>query len=205
MADWSKMFGGLGLGGMQGLASRRQPAQSGLPQFDPNNPYGWMTGDTQANASGNYNRLLGPAIQGGMFNPGGNEFLMNALRSDAQRQSLGRGRSALNFARNNGIDPSAMGFAGLMAQLGSQSDLADSLLNARMQSGLQNQNFFQNLLGQGIQNDWNWRSNDQMYKINQGLAQARPKTDWGAVAGQLGGAALGAMIPNNSTVTYKQG
>ena len=162
--------------------------------FNAQDPWGWLGGQSQGNFGDIFNVLMGQAGQAGMFDPRGNQALLGALKQDAQRQSLGRTRSALNFAKNNAVDPSAYGFTALMAQLGGQSDLADALLNARTQSGLQSQNFYQNLLNMGLQNNWGWQSADQQYKIQQGLAQAKPKGGGlGGLLGQIGGMAVGSI------------
>ena len=190
----SRGFGSGFGGGMTGFGSRTAAPQS-PPSFDMSNPFGFLQNSAP---QGNFGDIFNPLIYGagtqGVFDPTGNQAIFGALQQDAQRQSLGRGRSAINFARNNAVDPSAAGYAGLMAMLGSQSDLADALLNARTQSGLQSQNFYQNLLNSGLGNNWGWQSADQAYKINQGLAQAKPKSDIGGFIGQLGGAALGGWL-----------
>lgn len=163
---------------------------------DPNNPWDmFATGrGRDANMGDMLNAILGQAGLQGVFDPRGNQAIFGALKQDAARQSLGRTRAALNFARNNAVDPSAYGFAGLMAQLGGQSDLADALMNARTQSGLQSQGFYQNLFNMGLRNVWDWAARDQQYKINQGLAEAGKPNMWGQVLGQVAGTVVPGLF-----------
>jgi len=147
------VLGGAGAsGGSPTAAPTSTPSAFGQFNYDPAFAYNngqFSGGQLQTN-------LLTLGGRGGAYDPFGSEGLLSAIRGDLQGQYQRDLPALIQRARtqaslDSGGDPLLKAFAGTQAGIGAQnsyvSSLMDALASARQASGMQNQNFLQQLAG----------------------------------------------------------
>lgn len=194
---WSNGQPGQGQAGVNGWTPNTG-GNSYAGRLDPNDPWGWYTQDTNANAGGQFHQQLGMAGQAGVFDPMGSTPLVNMLQQQYQNQMGGMNRQALDAARNNLTDPSTYGFASLMSQLQGQGRMADAMSQARLQSAMQNQDWLRNTWGGLLAGDiFNYLTGQRGLSINEKMAadqqNAMKHAQMGGMLGGVAGSLLGAI------------
>lgn len=120
-----------------GSSAYVDPRFVGSSQF----PYEWAITDPFTEA-----RNADPSGYARFMDPSGDPELYRVLRQRSETASFGRRRQAVNSARlRAGGNPSASGYAAMLADVGSQSDLSRGLADASERSVLANRSFREGL------------------------------------------------------------
>jgi hypothetical protein len=108
---WGRMRGSLGGNRAATPGGPTRDAAGNITSYDPRNPWGAHTGNTNPQWYGDVNRMLGQAGQAGYFDPRGNQALINAQLEAAQGTKDALVRRQMTQANLSGLDPAQAAIA----------------------------------------------------------------------------------------------
>lgn len=146
------------------------------PPVDPTDPFANYSG----NPKGVMDWIIHQAGQGGVFDVNGNPMIARMARENIMGDAGAREAAARTQAlMRAGGDPSMAGFASLMSGLNSQSDASNAANDAALKSALTNQQWIRDILAA---------------QMAPRAAQQKQDSGFLNLLGQLGGAAIGAVL-----------
>lgn len=181
-----------------------------MPQIGNGSTNGWggygfsgWGGDKRLDANNGFTNnmfgILQQFMQNGAFSPGGNSFLMQAADRHARQQADALNSQNALAASLYGMDPSQQAAMRLQSMMGNDRNVSDLLGNANLGQLLNQQQFGEGLLNSmnNYNNQWQLngdRFTQDMILGKMGAGQRQP-TDWGGIAGGIGGllAGLGGL------------
>jgi hypothetical protein len=126
--------------------TNRNPYPPGTPEYDLWKQYNTENG---ANLKGVSNEAFRQMLAAGMYNPGGSQPMISALRGQAVGDADALRARSNTISSLSGMDPAQAASSYFQRDMGSQGEVQRMLLNARLQSMTANQARLQGLAGAG--------------------------------------------------------
>lgn len=163
-------------------------ANTGPKDFNPDNPWGHLTGNTDTSPEGIMARLLGQGGAAGAFDPSGGEYLGN-LEAAGRSTIDNWERGTTNELSALGLDDPSLYTAMLSGERADQGRaLNNNLTNIRGQWAGNQADYIRSLLSGALGQQWNHYNTQYAHSL-----QDDGGTDWGGILGGIGSIA-GAFI-----------
>ena len=141
-----------------------------------------------------FDRAIREWIRGGGLSPGGSEAEMEAIRGEVRRaNSAGRARARNRARLSAGGDPQATAFADILSEVQGNRALSDGMASARAGIGDRQARMLAALFGRGVENDMQWKMNDQRAALGRRAQDQQDRGGLGGFLGDIGGSIIGGI------------
>jgi hypothetical protein len=169
-----------------------------VTNYNPSDPWGWLRESHIPTTFGQSQRLLGQAGQMGVFDPRGNQALINSQIEAAQGTKDALVRRNMTAADLGGLDPAQRAVAKLQALRDTGRGVQDISAGIRADAAGRADDFYRNLFNTHVGGDLQYLGGEhgaELERINQSHAQrGQNKHAWQGVLGQALGSAAGGFI-----------
>ena len=209
IAGWGMNLAGKGRFGPD-LLGRSQPtnnpdgsfnwqrdSQGNVSNYNPADPWGSLRESRNPSTYGSGQRLLGQAGQQGVFDPRGNQLLLNQQLEAAQGTKDALVRRNMNAVDLSGLDPAQAAVARLQTLRDTGRGVQDISANIRADAAQRADDFYRQLFGNYTGADINYILNEQQGRqqriTNASGQKGASKGAWRDVLGNALGAAAGGF------------